>query len=78
MHLRVRISMSPSAVLYQPIKFGMVQAPNNIVKPYTEVQKSPDIPNEEEHENMVSVLGRFVGPLFTRFLIDAERSSQDS
>ena len=40
----------------------MAQAPNNIVKPYTEVQKSPDIPNEEEHENMVSVLGRFVGP----------------
>ena len=39
----------------------MAHAPNNIVKPYTELQKSPDIPSEEEHENMVSVLGRFVG-----------------
>ena len=36
------------------------QAPN-IVKPYTEGQKSHDIPNEEEHETMVIVLGRFVG-----------------
>ena len=42
----------------------MAHAPNNIVKPYTEVQKSPDIPNEEEHENMVSVL--YVGFYFAK------------
>jgi hypothetical protein len=30
-------------------------------KPYTELQKSPDIPNVNEDETMVSVLGKMVG-----------------